>query len=545
MGGGQGDVYIANGEDGAKRVAKIYHKSFLNINGINAFLNNLKDLCNRQSPDQSFVWPIDYFGNGSDEKTGLIMDYFDNKDYTSLAHYVSEGSSSQLLVKIAISISLAFGKLHEMGGYFCDINEDDIFIKERNGLIDLKICDCDNTSFDAEYKPLVKGKRWFVAPEIMTKKDKHSIKTDLYSLSVMFFHLFVRLWPLEGRKAEVLSNGDDYSRFYEDPLFIFDRNDDSNPPNEKISDLTKKIGYWRELPRYVKNLFYEAFENGLLDSDERPSTSQWKDVLTEYINSGQCTGTRIACDKKRLNILLLVDTSGSMYGERIKKVNECLNLLRKEIKESVPPQVAPYMDVMSFDSECRWKFKKPKPLNEITNISLSARLGTDTRLDDAFKLLYYSVGPYSIEGGESFLGGHNMTKPIIILISDGEPTFDIDDSVSHLYSEKHFKSAYRLAFCIDERCKTDTFLKFTNDERTVCKVYDLNIFSNIIRKVTEITSIVTSTLQEMPSDCSKHMNCRRYDDNWSSNNEIVAESMSSMQWCYGIKNEEFLPRYDN
>lgn len=531
-GGAQGNVYLAETENGEKKAIKIYHdnastnvgsttnrmSATFNNSGPTAssdplsttiteltternedFFNNLKQLCSIQTPDDAFVWPIDYFENGS--LRGYVMDYIDRKHYHNLVDYDSSTCPVYVLTEIAIAIAEAFDKLHSKKMFFCDINRDDIFVREMNGRVELKICDCDNIPV-TNYKPVIKGKHGFMAPEIITKEKTHSIKTDLFSISVIFFRLFIRLWPLEGKLTEGhLTAEKNFRLFGKEPVFIFDRKDLRNRPGENIRDLKTKINYWDTLPKYLKDLFYSSFEKGLLDDYERIPMSEWLDNLTTFASGDDCTGTREPCDKKRMNLLIMVDTSGSMEGDRIAKVNECLNLICNDIQETIPSDIEAFLDIMTFDNKAKWLFEKPVELNDVSTVELTACPCGDTMMDDAIERLYYSIGPFYTGKKESFLG-HNLVTPIIILISDGEPTIKIDKSMELLKKCEPFKSALRYAFYIDEDCNPDTLMDFTGDERTVYGTYDLNVFRDLLREIAIVSSQRTSTLQIMPVNTS-------------------------------------------
>lgn len=528
MGGGQGEVYHAKTDNGERKVVKIYNNEFLNLSSdrkatsddIEGFISNLKELCSTPSPDPSFVWPIDYFDN--DGCYGYVMDYIDKMEYSSLVKYEAEPVSTKLLVEIAISIARSFENLHRSGAYYCDINRNDIFVKVYDGHISLKICDCDNVHV-SDYKPVVKGTEGFIAPEIVVNKGHHSIETDLYSIAVLFFRLFVGLWPYKGKLFNKMCNDKDEGKhFWENPVFIFDRTDSRNTL-DKSSDLERKDKYWDPLPTYIKNLFYDVFEDGLLDGDERPTATQWINALMSFLDANNCTGTRKACDKRELNFFLLIDTSGSMNGLRIKRVNKILNSMGEYIKEALPPDVDPFLSILSFDNESRWLYIKMNP-NEMPLVQLNANQNGDTMMDEAFETLYHSIGSF-----HGTLMGHNQVSPVIMLFSDGEPSRRINWIMQQLRSIPSFYKAIRIAFRIDEKCKRETLLEFTGDERDICDVYDLDDkFRELIKRITIVSSQITSTLQPVPINNDGRSGWAHENGTWDSNQEKVALSISTL-----------------
>ncbi|MFN2108061.1 MAG: serine/threonine protein kinase, partial [Anaerolineae bacterium] len=62
-----------------------------------------------------------------------------------------------------------------------------------------------------------------------------------------------------------------------DPLFIFDPNDDSNHPVEGFHD--NALAFWPLYPAFIRELFTEAFTEGLHDPQERIRESEWRGAM--------------------------------------------------------------------------------------------------------------------------------------------------------------------------------------------------------------------------------------------------------------------------
>jgi len=81
-----------------------------------------------------------------------------------------------------------------------------------------------------------KGKPRYTAPEIMLGKARPGIQTDAFSLAVVLFLHWTNSHPLEGKAAVVpFMDAETEMRIYgENPVFIFDPNDDSNRPVQGV-----------------------------------------------------------------------------------------------------------------------------------------------------------------------------------------------------------------------------------------------------------------------------------------------------------------------
>jgi len=137
------------------------------------------------------------------------------------------------------------------------------------------ICDNDNV---AEYgKNLgIAGKCRYMAPEIVLEKAQPGIHTDKFSLAVVLFMLLMNNHPLEGKRSYPPCMTEKLERkiYGEQPLFIFDKDDDSNAPVPGINN--NAIQRWSLYPSYVQDKFMEAFsQDALKDPSKRIIEKDW------------------------------------------------------------------------------------------------------------------------------------------------------------------------------------------------------------------------------------------------------------------------------
>ena len=72
------------------------------------------------------------------------------------------------------------------------------FLSQRWG--EALICDNDNVTIDNSPTSEVLGTSHFMAPEIVRGEALPSTKTDLFSLAVLLFYMFMFHHPLEGKR---------------------------------------------------------------------------------------------------------------------------------------------------------------------------------------------------------------------------------------------------------------------------------------------------------------------------------------------------------
>ena len=104
---------------------------------------------------------------------------------------------------------------------------------------DVLICDNDNVSANGIDNSSVYGTPRFMAPEIVMGQAKPSRNTDLYSLAVLLFYMFMMGHPLEGKLEAEIKCMDIHAMnklYGKNPIFIYDPNDKSNRPVKGYQD---------------------------------------------------------------------------------------------------------------------------------------------------------------------------------------------------------------------------------------------------------------------------------------------------------------------
>jgi serine/threonine protein kinase len=123
-----------------------------------------------------------------------------------------------------------------------------------------------------------------MAPEIVREEAEPSRNTDLFSLAVLLFYMFMFHNPLEGKKEAAIKifDGPAMKKIYGlEPVFVYDPNDDSNRPVPGYQDAV--IEYWPIYPARLQKLFIDSFTTGLKDPARRVTEKQWLDALVNLI----------------------------------------------------------------------------------------------------------------------------------------------------------------------------------------------------------------------------------------------------------------------
>lgn len=195
--------------------------------------------------------------------------------------------------------------------------------------------------------------------------------------------------------------------------------------------------------------------------------------------------------RQELNVLFVIDNSGSMEGEKLGAVNNAIRdvmSIMPEIQEDTADATIK-ISALKFSDSAQWVYSEPKEVSEFKWKDLSSAGGTNLSLayDELAKWLTKKTN-----GGQMpDLGG---IAPIIILMTDGLPTsYDWEKHLDTLKKKGWFKVAlkYALAIGIDSDEAMDVLTKFTGNSETVLKVYT----AEALRKVINVIAVTASKVK--------------------------------------------------
>ena len=195
--------------------------------------------------------------------------------------------------------------------------------------------------------------------------------------------------------------------------------------------------------------------------------------------------------RQELNLLFVIDNSGSMEGQSIAAVNSAIRdiiSIMPEIQADTADAVIK-ISALKFSDKAEWLYSEPKTVEDFKWNDLTADGGTD--LSSAYDSLSAWLSKRSNGGQMPDIGG---VAPIIILMTDGLPTsYDWEKHLDTLKKKGWFKVAlrYALAINIDTDEAIDVLNKFTGNPETVLKVYT----AEALRKVIKVIAITASKVK--------------------------------------------------
>lgn len=191
--------------------------------------------------------------------------------------------------------------------------------------------------------------------------------------------------------------------------------------------------------------------------------------------------------KKKLLIVFLVDTSGSMEGTKIGTLNttmeEVLPLLRNIGSSNTDIEFA----VLTFSDGCQWMTDKPMTIEDYQYwINLKANGMTD--LGEAFKELCSKLSRR--EFIESIVLNY---APVLFLLTDGHATDDAYDGLEHLKCNKWYKYALKIALGIGDQFDRELLERFTENKELVLTAKTSYDLARMIKEITIKSAQIGST----------------------------------------------------
>ncbi len=142
---------------------------------------------------------------------------------------------------------------------------------------------------------------------------------------------------------------------------------------------------------------------------------------------------------RRLPVYLLLDTSSSMSGAPLQAVNQGVALLYNELMNTPQAVETCWISVITFDSQAQ----QVVPLTELTKFTPpTLQAGGSTSMGAAFDVLGQALDREIVGNTGERKGDY---KPLIFLLTDGEPTDDWRSALNRLRSRTQKKPATIIA----------------------------------------------------------------------------------------------------
>jgi len=180
--------------------------------------------------------------------------------------------------------------------------------------------------------------------------------------------------------------------------------------------------------------------------------------------------------RRTMTLFFVVDTSGSMEGDKIGAVNSAIEEVIPEIRDNAEtnPDAELKIAVLQFSEGAKWITAEPMKVDKYEWKYLQADGTTD--LGSALKELNakLSRNAFMNDAAGSF-------APAIFLFSDGEPTDNWKSPFKEIKENKWFQSAMKIAVAIGDDANKEVLAEFTGNKELVVTARNPEALRKFIR----------------------------------------------------------------
>lgn len=153
-----------------------------------------------------------------------------------------------------------------------------------------------------------------------------------------------------------------------------------------------------------------------------------------------------------LHFIFIADCSSSMHGDKIQSLNHAIREAIPHMREVAlgNPNAEVLVRAVKFSAGASWHISQPTPVGDFEWHDLFASGMTDMGRSLQLVTDVLKTPPMP----------ERALPPVLVLISDGQPTDDFDSGLRSLMAEPWGKKAVRLAIAIGEDADTRVLQKF-------------------------------------------------------------------------------------
>src|ERR1700730_7669502 len=153
-----------------------------------------------------------------------------------------------------------------------------------------------------------------------------------------------------------------------------------------------------------------------------------------------------------LHFIWILDTSSSMHGSKIQSLNFAIKEAIKPMQQTAAdnPNAQVLVRAVTFSTGARWHLTTPTPVANFQWTDVTASGVTD--MGKALRLVaeQLKIPPMS----------DRALPPVLVLISDGQPTDDFGTGLKELMAQPWAKRAVRLAIAVGHDADKGVLSKF-------------------------------------------------------------------------------------
>jgi uncharacterized protein YegL len=185
-----------------------------------------------------------------------------------------------------------------------------------------------------------------------------------------------------------------------------------------------------------------------------------------------------------LHFIWICDCSGSMSGQKIESLNYAINnaipLMQQEAEKNANAQVL--VRAIKFSSGAQWHIAEPTPIESFSWIPLTADGVTDMGKALAMVSEQLKMPPMT----------DRALPPVLVLISDGQPTDDFSSGLKKLMEQLWGQKAVRIAIAVGTDVDYEPLQKFIGHSEL--KPLQANNPESLVKQIKWVSTAVISAV---------------------------------------------------
>ena len=192
----------------------------------------------------------------------------------------------------------------------------------------------------------------------------------------------------------------------------------------------------------------------------------------------------VVSEPKSIPVLLLLDVSGSMSGDKIYKLNTSIRLMIDSFKKAETNETFIKLAIITFGAsvDVHTQLQEVSKIENFTNLSADGA----TPLGVALKMSKAMIEDKEIFKGRDY-------RPAVVLVSDGEPNDEWESPLIDFVSNGRTAKCDRLAIAIGDDANLNVLSKFI--EGTNNEVLKADNAEEIVNQFKKITMSVTMRMK--------------------------------------------------